>query len=53
MVCGGQGVQKGDIYLTLDWTPVVLEAGWNKGRAHKEDPKEQKGKDHRRSRHSK
>ena len=24
-----QGEQKGDIYLTLDWTPVVLEANDN------------------------
>ena len=48
-----QGVQKGDIYLTLDWTPVVLEKGWNRSMPNKSDHKEQKGKDHRRSRHSK
>ena len=28
--CHMQGVQKGDIWLTLDWVPVSLEPGWNK-----------------------
>ena len=50
-----QGVQKGDIYLTMDWTPVVLEAGWNKAKremdAHKKEKDQEKG--HRKSRHSK
>ena len=49
-----QGVQKGDVYLTLDWTPVVLEAGWNKTMPQKADrERDQKHKEHRRSRHSK